>query len=312
METRVKRRHKRKRKLKKGKFLFTLFILFILVIAGYAGSQYWIGYQSSKGAAPDLIQGEDFQRSSPENGKRNILLIGVDSRGEEQSRSDTMMIAQWDHESDTIKLVSLMRDIYTEIPGYGPYKLNTAFYLGGPELLRQTVDQNFDIPIHDYMIVDFKAFETAVDTIAPDGVDINVEKAMSEKIGVSLEPGDQQLNGQELLGYARFRADSEGDFGRVNRQQQVIEALIDHTVSITSIARAPKTIGAVQPYLQTSLPETAKLRLFSSVLFSGGGEVERLTVPIEGSYSTPTYEGAGSVLELDWAVNQEAIKEFLK
>lgn len=309
METRVKRR---KKKLRKGRTFFTLFILLIMVTAGYAGSQYWIGYQSTKGSAPDLGQGETFQRSNPENGKRNVLLIGVDSRGEEKSRSDTMMIAQWDDESDTVKLVSLMRDIYVEIPEYGPYKLNTAFYLDGPELLRKTIDHNFDIPIHDYMIVDFKAFETAVDTIAPDGVDINVEKAMSEKIGVSLEAGQQKLNGQELLGYARFRADSEGDFGRVDRQQQVIEALIDHTVSVSSIARAPKTIGAVQPYLQTSLSESAKLSMFSSVLFSGGGEVERLTVPIEGSYTTPRYEGAGSVLELDWAANQAAIKEFLE
>ncbi|MDZ5711877.1 LCP family protein [Jeotgalibacillus haloalkalitolerans] len=309
METRVKRR---KKKLRKGRTFFALLILIIMITAGYAGSQYWIGYQSTKGAAPELNQGEDFQRSSPEGGKRNVLLIGVDSRGEEKSRSDTMMIAQWDPESDTIKLVSLMRDIYAEIPEYGPYKLNTAYYLGGPELLRKTINHNFDVEIHDYMIVDFKAFETAVDTIAPDGVDINVEKAMSEKIGVSLEEGQQKLNGQELLGYARFRADSEGDFGRVDRQQQVIEALIDHTVSVSSIARAPKTLGAVQPYLQTSLSESAKLSLFTSVLFSGGGDVERLTVPVEGSYSTPTYEGAGSVLELDWAVNQEAIKEFLK
>ncbi|WP_404409436.1 LCP family protein [Jeotgalibacillus malaysiensis] len=309
METRVKRR---KKKLRKGRTLFTLFILLVMVTAGYAGSQYWMGYQSTKGAAPDLGQGEEFQRSNPENGKRNVLLIGVDSRGEEKSRSDTMMIAQWDDDTDTVKLVSLMRDIYVEVPEYGPYKLNTAFYLDGPELLRKTIDHNFDIPIHDYIIVDFKAFETAVDTIAPNGVDINVEKAMSEKIGVSLEAGQQKLNGQELLGYARFRADSEGDFGRVNRQQQVIEALIDHTVSVSSIARAPKTIGAVQPYLQTSLSESAKLTMFSSILFSGGGEVERLTVPIEGSYTTPRYEAAGSVLELDWAANQAAIKEFLE
>ncbi|KIL48792.1 transcriptional regulator [Jeotgalibacillus alimentarius] len=309
METRMKRR---KKKLRKGRAFLTLMIIIFLAVAGYAGSQYWSGYQSAKGSAQEMHQGEEFERSTPENGKRNILLIGVDSRGEEQSRSDTMMIAQWDHETDTIKLVSLMRDIYAEIPGYGPYKLNTAFYLDGPELLRKTIDTNFDIPIHDYMIVDFKAFETAVDTIAPDGVPINVEKAMSEKIGVSLEAGEQKLNGQELLGYARFRADSEGDFGRVDRQQQVIEALIDHSLSVSSITRAPKTIGSVQPYLETSLSETAKLKLFSSVLFSGGGEVERLTVPVEGSYSTPRYEGAGAVLELDWAANQEAIKNFLK
>ncbi len=82
-----------------------------------------------------------------ENGRINILLLGVDSRGEEKSRTDSMMIAQVDPKTNETKIVSLMRDMYVQIPGYKGYKLNTAFYLGGPELLRQTIKENFGIDV---------------------------------------------------------------------------------------------------------------------------------------------------------------------
>ncbi|WP_227395400.1 LCP family protein [Jeotgalibacillus aurantiacus] len=309
METRVKRR---KRKLKKGRVLMAFILLFILVTGGFAGSQYWMGLQASKGAQPfETDYTDSFNGQKTADGKTNILLIGVDSRGEEQSRSDTMMIAQWDGETDTIKLVSLMRDIYTEIPEYGGYKLNTAYYLGGPELLRQTVKENFDIDVEHYMLVDFKAFESVVDAMAPDGIEIDVEKDMSEKIGVSLTEGVHKLNGQELLGYARFRADSEGDFGRVRRQQQVIEAVKDHAVSISGVMKAPKMLGTAQPYIQTSMSSAKGAELLSRILLSGGGEIERKTIPLEGTYTTPTYEGAGSVLEIDWETNRQELKKFL-
>lgn len=83
----------------------------------------------------------------------------------------------------------------------------------------------FGLPIHHYALIDFKNFESLVDILAPNGVEMDVEKDMSENIGVELKQGVHHLNGQELLGYARFRHDAEGDFGRVARQQKVIEAL---------------------------------------------------------------------------------------
>ncbi|KIL47878.1 LCP family protein [Jeotgalibacillus campisalis] len=309
METRQQRR---KKKMKKGRVFFALVILVSLFILIFSVTQYWLGTQMSKDAKGlDLEFEQEFEGVKSDNGKVNVLLIGVDSRGEEQSRSDTMMIAQWNGNTDEVKLVSLMRDIYVDIPGYQSYKLNTAFYLGGPELLRQTVKENFNIDVEHYMLIDFVAFEDMVDALAPDGIEINVEKAMSEKIGVSLEQGQQKLNGKELLGYARFRADAEGDFGRVNRQQQVIEAVKDHAMSLSGVMKTPKLLGVAQPYVQTNMSNPKQVELMSRIILSGGAELDRLTIPIENGYSTASYPGVGSVLELYWEENNEALQKFL-
>lgn len=118
-----------------------------------------------------------------------------------------------------------MRDIYADIPGYGKHKINSAYALGGPKLLRKTLDKNLGINPEYYAVVDFTGFEKMIDELMPEGVPINVEKDMSKNIGVSLKKGNHRLNGKELLGYARFRHDPEGDFGRVRRQQQVMQTL---------------------------------------------------------------------------------------
>ncbi|MCB6745847.1 LCP family protein, partial [Anaerostipes hadrus] len=87
----------------------------------------------------------------------------------------------------------IMRDIYAEILGYRNYKINTAYYLGnlknqkkGVELLRQTLKTNFDIDVQYYALVDFQGFVKIVDTLAPQGIEMNVEHKMSENIGLTL------------------------------------------------------------------------------------------------------------------------------
>src|SRR5690606_36954408 len=101
--------------------------------------------------------------------------------------------------------------------------------------------------------VDFDNFESIVDVAFPNGVEINVQKEMSKEIGVTLTPGKKRLNGKELLGYARFRADSEGDFGRVARQQEVISTLKEEAVHPGMLLKAPKLVGAVSGFIQTDL-----------------------------------------------------------
>lgn len=300
------RRRKKRRVRKRG----ILFLLFVMMLA--AGAYFFMQYQSGKKLAEETeLPDVEFANDEENSGFENILVLGVDSRGEEKSRTDTMMLVSHNKENDEVKIVSFMRDIYAEIPGYQSYKLNTAFYLGGVDLLADTLRNMFGVEIQHYAMVDFSSFEKLVDIAAPNGVKIDVEKDMSKHIGVSLTKGEQNLNGKELLGYARFRADGDGDFGRVRRQQQVIAALKDEMISISSIPKFPKLAGAAQGYVKTDMPVLDQVKVATDVAMGGSDSIERLTIPVEGSYSYGRYSHAGSVLEINLEQNRQALRDFL-
>ncbi|MCA1060807.1 LCP family protein [Rossellomorea aquimaris] len=304
-----------RKKMRRRKRFFRIFlVLFLLVITiGTAFTLYQ--YQAGKMQAGESKAVNDnvaaFNGEKDEQGKVNVLLLGVDSRGEEQSRTDTIMIAQYDPENEKARLVSLMRDIYVDIPDHGKWKLNTSYFLGGPELLRQTLKENFDIDVQYYALVDFKGFQNVVDVLAPNGIEMNVEKPMSEKINVSLEPGLQTLDGEELLGYARFRHDAEGDFGRVERQQKVINALKDELLSLNGVSKLPKLMGTISPYIETNIGGMDRIGLVKEFILNPVNNIETFRLPVDNSYTNERYEKAGAVLEIDFEENKKALKAFL-
>ncbi|MEK5207011.1 LCP family protein [Psychrobacillus sp. FSL H8-0510] len=304
------RRRRRKRRPRVGRILFVIFLFLAVGIGIYTFTQYSSGYKlaDTEQKEPMEFNGDELKKGDREN----ILVLGVDSRGEDQARTDTMMIFSWDKENNNVKVISFMRDIYADIPEHESYKLNTAFYLGKVQLLKDTMQGMFDLPIHHYALIDFSSFESLVDIIAPDGVPVNVEKDMSEKIGVTLTKGQQNLNGKELLGYARFRSDAEGDFGRVGRQQLVMEILKDELLSIENVPNLPKFIGATEGYIQTDYSRSDKTKRVLDAVVSGKLEMEKLTIPVEGTYSFKNYSHAGSVILLDKEMNKTAITEFLE
>lgn len=311
-EQKTERRYKPKKKLRKGRVVFTVLFIFGLVIGIYSFLQYREGYNLAN--ETKVKQDIDFEGDAWSKGDReNILILGADSGagGKEKSRTDTMMVISWDKENNDVKVISFMRDIYADIPNYQSYKLNTAYYLDGVPLLQATIKNMFDVPIHHYALIDFRSFESLVDILAPEGITMDVEKDMSEKIGVSLTKGKQQLNGQEILGYARFRADGEGDFGRVARQQKVMEVLKDEVISIQNVSEIPKFIGAAEGYIQTDYSRKDKVIRVLDAIISGKLEMDKLTIPVEGSYYDKNYSHAGAVLVIDEDQNRKAIEDFL-
>ncbi|WP_203249221.1 LCP family protein [Sporosarcina beigongshangi] len=304
-------KRRRKKKLRLGRVIFTITTLCFIAAGLYSFVQYNEGKSLSKdnGIEPGPFKGDavDPKYTSIEN----YLLLGVDDDGSAKSRTDTMMVLSWNKSEGTMRVISFMRDIYADIPGYKSYKLNTAYYLNGVQTAKDTITGMFGVPIHHYAIVDFKNFESIVDIAFPSGVEIDVKKEMSEKIGVTLMPGKKHLNGKELLGYARFRADAEGDFGRVARQQEVISAMKDEALRPGMIAHIPKLAGALSGFINTDLTSKDEISRALSLLMKKGVNVETMTVPVEGSYSFNFYEHAGSVIELDIAKNKEAISKFI-
>ncbi|MBG9448994.1 transcriptional regulator [Cytobacillus firmus] len=251
------------------------------------------------------------------NETKNFLLIGVDSRGEEDSRSDAIVLASYEPSGESIKLVSLMRDSYVKIPDYQYMysKLNHAYYIGGKDLLKDTIEQNFGVQIDHTAIIDFKGFTAMLDAIAPDGIEAEVSTAMIEDMGLDLEPGKQKLKGSDILSYVRFRHDGQSDFGRVDRQQEILIGLKDEVMnqfsSPAGLARFPEVISQAMKYVETDLKIEEALSLGVKFLMDPVTDIETLRVPVEDSYENKTYEHAGSVLQLDFEENSEALKQFL-
>lgn len=250
-----------------------------------------------------------FNGMSASDGSNNILLLGSDSREGETARADTIMVLQLDGPSHKPKLVSFMRDTLVSIPGYGQTKLNAAYAYGGAELVRQTLSQNFGIDCKYYTIVDFLSFESVIDTLFPKGVEIDAEKDMSSHIDVPITAGVQMMDGQTLLQYARFRMDEEGDFGRVRRQQQVMNAVFSSMKNPLVLAKLPYAAGKVMGEAATDLPMTFLLKNTFSIA-KGAGGIDRLSVPINNSWSYGMDDYGGSVLVVNKEQNQQAVEAF--
>lgn len=242
----------------------------------------------------------------------NVLLLGSDSRGEKQARTDTIMIAHYNPQNNAFKLISFMRDMRVNFPEHGQQKLNAAFSFGGPELLRQTIKENFNLDIHYYTIVDFEGFEKAVDLLVPNGIEVDVPYEMSYGIGMTINEGKQRLNGKELLGYVRFRHDRLSDFGRIQRQQEVISKLKEEALDTQSIIKLPELVGLLNKYLDTNIDSSTLMAIGKDLLTNNSSNVETLRIPKDSSFEIKRYKGLGEVLEVDFDQNKEALSTFLE
>ena len=300
-----------KQKKKRKHPVLRIVVRVLLVLFAYSLIAFLVGQQVARSdAAFATTDEETFNGTAAANGARNILLIGSDSREGEAGRADTIMVLQLDGPSKQPKLLSFMRDTLVTIPGYGENKINAAYAFGGADLVRQTLAENFGLETNYYAKVDFRSFEKVIDTLFPSGVAINAEKDMSKNLEVAIKQGQQQMNGLELLQYARFRMDEEGDFGRVRRQQQVMDAIFSEMKNPLAILKLPYAAGKVLGYASTNLPMSFLLKNTFSIARGAGG-VDSLTVPVADSWQYGSSASAGSVLVVNLETNQQAIRNFL-
>ncbi|MCM3637496.1 LCP family protein [Sporosarcina luteola] len=303
---------KKKKKKKLG-----IIISIVVVLLGL-GLYYWFDqYNKGLSLSEDGTlkeQNEDFgifDGPEPQFGEINIMLLGSDARKDEEGRSDTLMIANYNQNTEKVKLISIMRDTYVEIPGYGMQKMNSAYTLGGPELVRQTIKENFGMDVHYYAMVDFNGFPKIADIIAPDGIEVDIPYTMSHGIYMTLHPGVQRLHGDQLLGYVRFRHDSQNDFGRVARQQEVLSKLKDEAVSVHSLMNLPKLLGAADAYIDTNLDKMTMLSIGKGILDNKSEKIDTLRIPVDNSYRDLDVR-AGRVLDIDFDKNIEELTKFLE
>lgn len=201
-----------------------------------------------------------------------ILILGLDYRdfeGGGPARSDTMILLTVDPAAKTAGMLSIPRDLWAVIPGFSPNKINTAHYFGdlykipggGPELAMRTVEQTIGVPIDFYARIDFEAFVRFIDLIG--GVKLNVPTAITvDPLGAdtnpkNLKPGVQVLPGAVALAYARERHAEGGDFGRAERQQQVIlgirNRILEFDLLPGLIANSAQLFAELSSGIQTNL-----------------------------------------------------------
>ena len=244
----------------------------------------------------------------------HILLIGQDRREEEAlSRADTILLCSFQPETKEVVLTSFLRDLYVPIPGHADNRLNAAYAHGGMALLRQTLEETFDIPIDGCVEVDFSQFAQILDILGGVTLELRQDEAeaINKAVDGSLAEGSQLLNGEQALAYTRIRnLDGDGDFSRTLRQRKVISSLMG-SYQGASLFTVLSILPEILPMLSTDME---KKQVISTVLqllpMLSESTYTSQTVPAAGSFSNSTIRGM-SVLTADLDGVRQALVDSL-
>lgn len=259
-----------------------------------------------------------------DGGWTHILLLGVDYDENGTSRSDTMIVASVSP-LGAVRLTSILRDTWVEIPGHGEGKINAAYRHGGPQLAMDTVNRAFGLNITRYAVVSFRAFPLLIDALG--GVKLSVTEAemreinsnldatrkFLEKFGTDTTPlsewGDSvRLTGAQAVSYARIRHIGD-DYERTARQRRVLSAMLDkarHTynpVTLVSFLKQALEIADTNVFW----PHMAYLGTAALIQ----NDIEQLRLPAEGAYESGTYSGVWSIRP-NFQANREIWARFLQ
>jgi LCP family protein required for cell wall assembly len=202
--------------------------------------------------------------------RATILLLGIDQRGDDPGpwRTDTLIVVTIDPATNTAGMLSIPRDLWVTVPGYGEHKINTAHFIGdaegypggGPALAKKTVRNLLGVPIDYYVRVNFTGFESLIDAIG--GITIDVESPIDDyeypdgnygTMEVHIPAGVQHMDGETALQYARSRHGTS-DYDRSRRQQMLLMAIRDKALGLDiSIDRIPEILRIVGDSVQTDL-----------------------------------------------------------
>lgn len=214
------------------------------------------------GPTPTLDPLASYQWDDPR--RLNVLVMGIDQRGGEEGafRTDTMIIVSVDPVRKTAGMLSIPRDLWVDIPGFQPNRINTANYLGdangypggGPALAARTVTETLGVNIDRYVRINFDVFTQIINLVAPNGVEVCPPEPIDDArypdagygtIVVHFDAGCQRLDAEHLLQYARTRATQGSDFDRAARQQEVIRSVAAEVLNAGGIVNFITRIPAM-------------------------------------------------------------------
>lgn len=274
----------------------------------------------------------------------NIMLFGDDSRSNESTgNSDTMILISIDTKHEKIKMLSLLRDTYVSIPGYGENKINAAYSIGGAALAIQTFESNFGIHVDRYAIVNFNSFTDIIDVLG--GIDIELtdeeidyinwqcwknhqvdtrnELDISSYTFYENEDGEMvatvHLNSRQALWHARNRGQngicSGDDFTRTERQRNVVSTIIND-LKDADLATILSVIYEIGPMITTNLKTSEITSLAGNVMKYLDYDIISQSMPEYSSFGTTfIYDKDINKLDiiriLDWNVFRQETAEFI-
>ncbi len=247
--------------------------------------------------------------------RQNVLLLGVDSNGAgadlwDGTRSDTIMVVNIDPKTHSVNAITIPRDSKVYLPdNKGVQKINAAHAIGGVNLVKKTLKETFGIKIDKYIIVHDEAVEKVVDALG--GIPIYVEKPMhyhdyAGHLHIDLNKGNTVLNGNQAVGYLRYRKDGLGDIGRTQRQQWFMRSLFEKLHSPQIITKIPEVLNICNTYIKTDMSfyELSQYAAFARSVDEN--KIEIATLP-----GAPNQKGYISYWILDPKKTQEVINRMI-
>ncbi len=254
------------RKKKKRPVLKTLIITFAILLLAAGSAFAYVATQVHNVTSESQVELERGDQSEqreeavkPDVDPVSVLFLGLDTRdGDLDGRTDAMVLATFNPDDPSIKMVNIPRDTLVPIPGrQAEDKINHAHAYGGVDLTVDTVENLFQIPVDYYVSLNFDAFMEIIDAL--NGVTVDSPMAFEETDNqtygtIQIEEGEQTLDGEEALAYVRMRkSDPQGDIGRGERQKEVMASIVDEMASFNSITNFNSLLNAIGNNLYTNV-----------------------------------------------------------
>ncbi|KAB8126360.1 transcriptional regulator LytR [Gracilibacillus oryzae] len=278
------------RKRKKSTFWLWVVIGIVLITVLAGGSYVYSIYHNAKSTVNEKIHKEVVAIDKTLTNKKidareslNILLLGVDERTDDRGRSDAVMVLTLDPQHNQMQLISIPRDTRTEISGKGIQdKINHAYAFGGVDMSIDTVEEFLGIKLDFYIKMNMDGLSGLVDALG--GITVNNDLDWHGSDGFHYHQGELHLDGMHTLGYVRMRKeDTSGDFGRTERQRQVIRAIVEKGISLQSITKINDVINVLGDNVTTNMKFHHMLDLmadyrdtrnnFTSYMLQGSGSI---------------------------------------
>ncbi|MGL4740318.1 MAG: LCP family protein [Sarcina sp.] len=317
---------KPKKRKKKKKIFIWIIVIIVIIILGLIGGGYYYATSSLNNLDRVSINlnnlGINKQVDTQLNqfkGITNIVIFGVDEPKGTPGRSDTIMIATIDQNNDTLRITSIMRDSYVNIPGYGMDKINAAYAFGGPELALKTLNEDFGMNLRYYVTEDFTTLPTLVNMLGGVTVnltqdEINAMKDPQEQLEYIFKdyspaliqtPGTYKLDGIQAMAYCRIRDGVGGDYARTYRQRQILQQLYTK-IKAMPVTEIPGMIDKMLPTIQTNLTNSEIMNLGADVLKMGVPKIEQARLPLNT-------QSHGEMISGEWylVINQQETNQNL-